>query len=111
MARQRDYRAEYQARQARARAAGWQSYWHERKTREASREYTGASRRAFIAAAKNPAPGVSPADVRTLWAEGDEAMRAGDLERAREIAEQLGIRAPLGKDGTPYPPESAFWYH
>jgi hypothetical protein len=111
VARQRDYRAEYQRRQQAARAAGWQSYWHERQTRKAAQDYTGASRRAFISVAKNPPPGESPAAVRALWAEGDEAMRAGDLERAREIAERLGIRPARGKDGTPYPPESAFWYH
>lgn len=107
MARQRNYRAEYQRRNQQARAAGWQSYWHERQTRKAATEYTGASRRTFVSVAKNPPAGVSPGQVRSLWAEGDEAMRSGDTERAREIAQQLGIRPAKPT----YPPESAFWYH
>lgn len=106
MARRRDYRAEYQRRQNAAQAAGWRSYWHERQTRQAAQAYSGASKRGFIRASKDPPAGVSPARVRVLWAEGDDAMRSGDLERAREIAEQLGIKP---KDS--YPPESAFWYH
>jgi hypothetical protein len=103
----RDYRAEYARRQATARASGYRSYWHQRQTQQAAADYTGASRRAFISTAKNPPPGITPAAVRSLWAEGDQAVRDGDHERAREIAEQLGI--PPRKPG--YPPESAFWYH
>lgn len=106
MARRRNYQAEYQRRQANARAAGYPSYWQQRQTQRAADEYTGASRRKFIAVSKDPPAGVSMSQVRALWAEGDEAMRNGDLERAREIARQLGLRHQPG-----YPPESAFWYH
>lgn len=107
MARQRNYRAEYQRRQQAARQAGWRSYWHERQTRQAAQDYTGASRRAFIAKAKNPPEDVSPARVRALWAEGSEAMINGDTERARQIAIELDYEP----DNDKYPPESAFWYH
>lgn len=107
MARQRDYRAEYQRRQAAAQRAGWPSYWQQRQTMRQADEYTGASRRQFIATVKDPAGDLSPAQARSLWAEGTEAMHDGDIERAREIAIELGYRP--AKDT--YPPESAFWYH
>lgn len=107
MARQRNYRAEYARRNANARAAGYPSYWQQRQTEKAAKEYEGSSRRTFIRTAKNPPAGITPAQVRTLWAEGDQALRDGDHERAREIALQLGIQ-PVKST---YPPESAFWYH
>lgn len=103
----RDYRAEYARRQANAQRAGYQSYWHRRETQRAARNYVGASRRQFIATSKDLPDGLTPARVRGLWAEGDEAMRAGDFERARRIAGLLGVE-PLKPE---YPPESLFWYH
>lgn len=107
MARRRDYAAEYARRQQRAKDLGYQSYWHERQTRQMASQLPARTRRKFVSTAKEPPTGISPARVRALWAQGDEAMRDGDTETARQIAEQLGI-APA-KDT--YPPESLFWYH
>lgn len=39
MARERDYAAEYEARQARAEAAGWDSFYAQREGRREAREF------------------------------------------------------------------------
>jgi hypothetical protein len=111
VAKQRNYRAEYARRNASARAAGYRSYWHQRQTQQAAQFYDGASRRAFIATNRDLPDGLSPAQVRDLWAIGDQAMRDGDAETARDVAERLGFEPQEGLDGRRYPPESAFWYH
>lgn len=106
MARARDYAAEYQRRQSRARQLGYTSYNHRRRTEEAARLYDDRSARNLISKSKNPPPGMTPAQVRRLWAEGDRALRAKDHEEARRIAKRLGYRqVPKG------PPQRVFFYH
>jgi hypothetical protein len=109
MARSRDYAAEYAARQARARASGYTSYWHQRQTKATARRLpTGAERESFTRYAKRH-PG---AEWRRLWVDGDRALRRKDHAEAERIARKLGYRPRRDPDtGRRRPARAVWWYH
>jgi hypothetical protein len=114
MARSRNYAAEYEARQAKAQALGYESYWARRQVRRnAVRRLVDPDRldRAYAAKPK----GMGYRDYISLYNQGEQALKRQDHEAANRIARQLGVKSirVTGRNGRQrwLPPERIFYYH
>ena len=99
----RNYAAEYERRQARARSEGYLSYWDKRTAPPVIR--TGMSddaRRKMRAEIGPEGRRLSSKDL----AKGHALLRAKDFKGADALARKRGIRARKGM-----PPGRVFWYH
>lgn len=109
MARPRDYAAEQQARNARARSEGYNSYWDKRQADAYVRGLSSDERHA--ARARAARQGITGASTRDLI-KGQQMMRNKQIADANRLARKLGARGSRDSSSDfQHQPLRLFFYH